>query len=343
MPTDMLHYCVKHVKLKTLQTLYKSSKSWLAFDLEYADTATSFGLHYNDSLLYNPNQVSWERNFRKYDRHLAPKTVLCLHSAAGNYQQFTNQLYYLQHATPNLRVLAPNLPDYQLTIKTRGAYRHSTHEKAHIVSDFLTAINVHRVDCLVCHSMASLIAVKLLNDHSNRIRINSVMFVNPYTFDCYVNRYLLTAVYKPFVRLFNRNLLRPLVEPFGHKLLPKLLNFRFQSVASGLELIESVRHSDKEEFECGLSNLIKMQLPTHVVIGNKDKWTRYADYEQFATMLGATSANYEFVNNANSGVIKSRSAIDFPLVTVACDGGYNSVFKNVNLINERVIKLLYTI
>ena len=78
------------------------------------------------------------------------KTIVAIHGNPGNHKHFSGLIDYFKDK-PNVRIIAPNFPNFRLTRETM-AFWHSNEERVQFVKDFLKAINVNEIDCLVCHS-----------------------------------------------------------------------------------------------------------------------------------------------------------------------------------------------
>ena len=78
------------------------------------------------------------------------KTILAIHGIPGYYHHFNELIKYF-NKEPRVRVIVPNMPDFSLTRKTM-AFWHSNEERAQFIRDFLKAINVSTIDCLISHS-----------------------------------------------------------------------------------------------------------------------------------------------------------------------------------------------
>lgn len=148
----------RQVKLKTCADVYdywrtckrqykKAPKDGVEFQVDYIDT----GLALSEEL-----------------RSKAP-IALALHGAPGSYHDFALLINHLSQQ--NVRVIAPNFPEYVATVKTKVLFRHSADEKAAYLRDFLKAINVNKIDLLVSHSSAIFPTLLiLLNANEQAIR-----------------------------------------------------------------------------------------------------------------------------------------------------------------------------
>lgn len=82
------------------------------------------------------------------DTNSKKRVILALHGAPGSHHDFSKLIEFF---APNYRLLAPNFPSVDLTRETR-AYWHSAEEKTLFIRTFLSNLDVHTIDCLVCHS-----------------------------------------------------------------------------------------------------------------------------------------------------------------------------------------------
>ena len=77
------------------------------------------------------------------------KVIVAIHGCPDTYRTFTKlALHYLDS---DVRVIAPNLPDFTHTRRSK-IFWHTSEEKSRFVRDFLYQINVDTVDCLISHS-----------------------------------------------------------------------------------------------------------------------------------------------------------------------------------------------
>ena len=79
------------------------------------------------------------------------KTIVAIHGNPGTHQHFNSISDYFQTNKWKVRVIVPNMPDFSITRKTM-AFWHSNEERAQFIRDFLKAINVSTIDCLISHS-----------------------------------------------------------------------------------------------------------------------------------------------------------------------------------------------
>lgn len=145
----------RQVKFKTCADVYdhwrsckkrlyrKAPKDGVEFHVDYIDTGLSLS---------------------EEQRAKAP-IALALHGAPGSYHDFALLINHLSQQ--DVRVIAPNFPEYTATVKTKVLFRHSADEKAAYLRDFLKAINVNKIDLLVSHSSAIFPTLLILLNANN--------------------------------------------------------------------------------------------------------------------------------------------------------------------------------
>lgn len=144
----------RQVKFKTCADVYDH---WRAYKRSYKKAprdGIEFHIDYIDTGLALDEQL----------RSTAP-IALALHGAPGSYHDFALLIQHLSQQ--NVRVIAPNFPEYVATVKTKVLFRHSADEKAAYLRDFLKAINVNKIDLLVSHSSAIFPTLLILLNANN--------------------------------------------------------------------------------------------------------------------------------------------------------------------------------
>ena len=115
---------------KKNRKLYRNSPSdGLLVNVEYVDT-------FGDNKLEIDDKV---------------KTIVGIHGNPGHFTHFSGLIDSFGGQESTIRVIIPNIPDFSLTRKTM-AFWHSNEERSQLIRDFLKAINVSKIDCLISHS-----------------------------------------------------------------------------------------------------------------------------------------------------------------------------------------------
>jgi len=184
-----LCYPVKKVQFRTCVELYSkwkvtrlryktASSNGIEVEVEYADTLDLIqpNVESNFSINTKINEYNDLENIKCFplnieigsNQRYKPLTALCLHGAPGCHKDYQHLIKYF--IKRNVRVIAPKFPNYGLTKKT--PFCHSPAEKSEYIKDFLQAINVDRVDLLLCHSSGLFVAARLINDSLNAFGIH---------------------------------------------------------------------------------------------------------------------------------------------------------------------------
>ena len=80
------------------------------------------------------------------------QTVVAIHGNPGHHKHFSHLINYFNDRNCKVRVIVPNMPDFSITRKSM-AFWHSNEERSQFIRDFLRAINVSSIDCLISHSV----------------------------------------------------------------------------------------------------------------------------------------------------------------------------------------------
>lgn len=100
----------------------------------------------NDGLKLTVNYVdTWQNKNQPYN-----KIIVAVHGSADTYKTFGKLIEHFSNK--NVRVIAPNLPDFGHTILTNYSFWHSSQEKYHFLKDFLHHLDIKTIDCLLGHS-----------------------------------------------------------------------------------------------------------------------------------------------------------------------------------------------
>lgn len=121
-------------------------------------------------------------NDPKRSRNSFTKTVVAVHGTYGYLTHFDRLISHFRENQQSVRVIVPNLPDFAHTRATKGAFWHSSVEKAAFLKDFLHKLEVDQIDCLLSHSMGIQTTAALWGDPEYSIPIKSVALFSPQSF-----------------------------------------------------------------------------------------------------------------------------------------------------------------
>lgn len=142
----------RQVKLKTCADVYNYWRTCKRLYLKAPSDGVEFQVDYIDTGALIESKLAEEENNNVKQQVKKLPIALALHGAPGSYHDFTLLIHHL--TKQNVRVIAPNFPEYTATVKTKVLFRHSADEKAAYLRDFLKAIQVNRIDLLISHSSA---------------------------------------------------------------------------------------------------------------------------------------------------------------------------------------------
>ncbi|XP_054169369.1 uncharacterized protein LOC128966544 [Oppia nitens] len=181
------------------------------------------------------------------------------------------------------------MPDFGLTRQTK-AFWHSNEERSQFIRDFLKAINVSTIDCLVCHSSGIQPVSMLWSDPRNLV-IKSLGLFCPQPL-WHQKHYLniskfLSNFAKTETRIKFLEVLK--VHKYAHKFYypieyPNVDQLLFVSIyASGV---------NPDELHQRIKYLRKEKIPTLVVFGERDKTIHKKAVKQFVDELGVVDNDY---------------------------------------------------
>ena len=318
-----INYFVKRVKSNTCVGFYPNSESFkngINYEVEYADT--------------------FREEFQTSETSRQHKTILCLHGAPGNFENFHHQLNVLP-SMGNFRILAPNFPDYSLTIKTRGLFKHSANERASILVDFLKAIGVNHLDSVISYSASSYPTINLIAG-DNGINIKSVILLSPATTIIGPNeppRFVTAIIHIPYTFFYDRQWFRSLLEPFGKLIMSTFPHGLFKTIDEALLAFGQRFETDMKEITENIGK-IRGTLPIMIIFGSNDELIPEPVFREYVKLFGADSKDhFQYID-----IEDKEPTVDFngrlPKVVVIKRGKHNTTLKRPNLVNTGLIQLL---
>lgn len=159
--------------MKKIRRVGEKKESWfqsLVAEDEIKKTLKSKNLSELD------DELPDEKEALGYRTPTQPPTILALHGSPGSHNDFALLIDQFRH---KCRVIAPNFPDFKITEKSRY-FKHTADQKAEYIRNFLQAIDVKKIDCLIAHSAAVFPASYLWSQQTPKLTINSVaLFSTP--------------------------------------------------------------------------------------------------------------------------------------------------------------------
>lgn len=78
------------------------------------------------------------------------KIIVAVHGSADTYKTFEKMIEVFSRR--NVRIIAPNMPDFSHTRQTNYSFWHSNLERYYFLKDFLHQLEINSIDCLLGHS-----------------------------------------------------------------------------------------------------------------------------------------------------------------------------------------------
>ncbi|RWS12211.1 DUF1057 domain containing protein-like protein, partial [Dinothrombium tinctorium] len=312
-------YEIKKVEIETCGPLYqkwkskkrlyrKAPESGLKLNVEYADTGC----------LNGPN-------------------VLCLHGAPGGHSDFGQLITYFSRK--NVRVIAPNFPDYSLTEVTHF-FRHTPEEKTEYLKDFLKAIDINEIDLVVSHSSSVYPALHLWDEGVPKVK--SLALINP------AGHRRIKAM-KP--KWFIDGSVRVYLNPLGRWIYRKLGNtiLTLQGVPVKINNIDNVLlsattmyHSEVHKLTHYLNAVKEKRTPCLYVFSVNDKLIEEKIFLEMAQQLGLTES--EFNEFDVEGSLVKRGLSNSNVVAMRFQsGGHYAFLKHGAIVNQWIENLLQSV
>ncbi|CAG2113591.1 unnamed protein product [Medioppia subpectinata] len=322
-------YPVKHVKITTCGQLYerwkenkplyeRAPKNGLTLDVEYAD---------------NLSLLNWDSD------SCDTKLMVCLHGAPGSHSDFEA---VIQHMTRlGVRVIAPNFPDYSVTIKT-DIFRHSAEEKTEFIKDFLRAIGINRIDVMIAHSSAIYPTTMLWCDQKGP-RIESFVLLNP-------GGHRRIKAMRPVwyteggVKVYQNKWGRTLFQIFGTAFLniTKTVTVKADNMNNVILSASTMRYSRFKQLEEKLIKLRESKIPVLLVFSENDRLIEKEIFYEMAEILGANEDNISIYDE--NGCLEKDGSVDDTIKVVSFrSGGHYCFLKYTNVVNKACDQLLRTL
>ncbi|GFU18593.1 uncharacterized protein NPIL_372641 [Nephila pilipes] len=267
-----------------------------------------------------------------------PLTVMCIHGIPGNYGVFSHLIKAL--ADNGVRVIVPNFPGtlFLPGKHKKELFRHSVEEKAQVFKDFLKALNVSEVDCIVAHSSGIYPALQLVLDPA--LKVKCQVFFN-------TGGHKATVTMKPYWIIWTCTYLY--LNPLGRIFIQKAGRFIMKYILrtpirddniDGISLLAvtmifSQFWKTKEIF----IDIAKKSIPTLYCFSEDDKVVEKELTYEILSLLGASKENVNYYDE--EGTIKKKGR-DLPwLKLLSFKEGSHYVFrKHPEICNEKVLELL---
>ncbi|GBM64093.1 hypothetical protein AVEN_74398-1 [Araneus ventricosus] len=269
------------------------------------------------------------------------KTVLCIHGIPGNYGIFS---YLIKALSDNgIRVIVPTFPQslFMPGKYQKELFRHSLEEKTQVFKDFLKAIKVSEVDCIVAHSSGIYPTLQLMRDPD--INGKCQVFFN-------TGGHKPTVTMRPYwairiiVYLYLNSLGRILIQKTGRFLMKYILRTPIRNddvdgiALLAVTMVFSQFWKTKDIFD----EIAKKEIPTLYIFSEDDKVVERELTYQILPLLGASKENVNFYDEEGKLQKKGKDLAWLKLLSFK-EGSHYVFRKHPEVCNEEVLQLLKTI
>ncbi|CAG2115354.1 unnamed protein product [Medioppia subpectinata] len=236
-----------------------------------------------------------------------------------------------------IRVIVPQMPEFSLT-RLSMAFWHSNDERSQFIRDFLQAINVTKIDCLVSHSGGTNANSKIWSD-PQELTIGSICLFSPFVFWKLphfqtVCRYW-AQVGETTAGINAMDALRPdkMARDLGFML-------SLESVDEML-LCGHFSRSDTDKLHHRLEYIRSHQIPTLLVHGERDDLVPNDHFQHFVRDLGATDEHIVRYSCDKNFAIESVPQSDHWIQVITFKaGGHLSYIKYSDIVNKHIVNHL---
>ncbi|GIY35441.1 uncharacterized protein CDAR_239241 [Caerostris darwini] len=270
--------------------------------------------------------------------HKRLKTVMCIHGIPGNYGVFSSLIKALSEN--GIRVIVPSFPD---TLYLPGKFqdelfRHSVEEKTQIFKDFLKALKVSEVDCIVAHSSGIYPALQLVRDPT--LKVKCQVFFN-------TGGHKATVTMRPYwfiklsTYLYLNSLGRIFLQKTGRFIMKYILRtpIRNDNIDGICILAVTMFFSQFWKTEEIFVEVAKKKIPTLYVFSEDDKVVEKELTYEILSLLGASKENVNLYDKEGKLEKKGKTLSWLKLLSFK-EGSHYVFRKHPEICNQEVLELL---
>jgi len=314
----------KTVKIRTCRNVYSNKSENLGFLIRNAPKGgIDVDVQYLDT---DPHASS------------SVPTVLAVHGAPGNYQDFQDIIVRLKGK--GFRVVAPNFPDLAFTNKT-GCFKHTTEEKSEFLTDWLNEVGIDRVDVALMHSSGVYSTMKVWEENPSLMK--SLIMINPAGHRriramkpaWMTNTVSYLNISSPGRAIFN-TLFVHVIRSMGTRVKNDEAN-----VHNAVLACMTMTFAGVQRLEGYLKALSERKTPTSYLYSEKDKLVDTAIFREMVEMVGAKLSDVAYASL--DGQI-TQDPVTIPpswikIISVK-DGGHYAFKSYPKLLDDEVTRLL---
>lgn len=263
-------------------------------------------------------------------------TVLLLHGAPGSYRDFTHLVPFLD--SHGVTVISPRWPDLRLSYRT-GTFWHSAEEKTQLLTDFLKAINISKVDMLVAHSSAIYPTLNVMT-RPGMPHVKSVALLAP------AGHQLVRAIRPlPLMRAFAVHYTNPRYQGFMRHLGIAIMKYTRSPIKPNIEdaimSLQTMIFSDYEEAGDKIKQVADSGIPLLIAFGEND---RAINPQVIFNMVDLIGTRYQdlWLYDADGKLVRKGSTSGQRKVMLFKKGGHYLFRRHPEVVNSAIMDLLQT-
>lgn len=263
-------------------------------------------------------------------------TVLLLHGAPGSYRDFTQLVPFLD--SQGATVISPRWPDLRLSYQM-GTFWHSAEEKTHLLTDFLKAINVSKVDMLVAHSSAIYPTLNVMT-RPGMPQVNAVALLAP------AGHQLVRAIRPlPLMRAFAVHYTNPRYQGFMRHLGIAIMKYTRNPIKPNIEdaimSLQTMIFSDYEEAGDKIKQVADSGVPLLIAFSENDRAINPEVIFNMVDLIGTHNQDF-WLYDADGKLVRKGSTANSKKVMLFKKGGHYLFRRHPEVINSAVLELLQT-
>ncbi|XP_037569145.1 uncharacterized protein LOC119449926 [Dermacentor silvarum] len=263
-------------------------------------------------------------------------TVLLLHGAPGSYRDFTQLVPFLD--SHGVTVISPRWPDLRLSYRT-GTFWHSAEEKTQLLTDFLKAINISKVDMLVAHSSAIYPTLNVMT-RPGMPHVKSVALLAP------AGHQLVRAIRPlPLMRAFAVHYTNPRYQGFMRHLGIAIMKYTRSPIKPNIEdaimSLQTMIFSDYEEAGDKIKQVADSGIPLLIAFSENDRAINPQVIFNMVDLIGTRNQDL-WLYDADGKLVRKGSTSGQRKVMLFKKGGHYLFRRHPEVVNSAIMDLLQT-
>ncbi|XP_037506428.1 uncharacterized protein LOC119382690 [Rhipicephalus sanguineus] len=318
-------YTERTVKVHTCAKLYQDWRKWKPGYQNAPPEGVEVELGYMHTGLDRP-----------VAQRAGSPTVLLLHGAPGSYRDFTQLVPFLD--SQGVTVISPRWPDLRLSYQT-GTFWHSAEEKTQLLTDFLKAINISKVDMLVAHSSAIYPTLNVMT-RPGMPQVKAVALLAP------AGHQLVRAIRPlPLMRAFAVHYTNPRYQGFMRHLGIAIMKYTRNPIKPNIEdaimSLQTMIFSDYEEAGDKIKQVANSGIPLLIAFSENDRAINPEVIFNMVDLIGTRNQDL-WLYDADGKLVRKGSTSGSRKVMLFKKGGHYLFRRHPEVVNSAVMELLQT-